>query len=81
MSTTRRTVNTTVTHVSHVASPMGKARENGPHLIDLREFVAACEGLPHDVLVRIDKGYLSESGRKDLTFTVNYTHPPEDVHT
>lgn len=59
----------TVRTVRHIAKPSYKARENPPHLSDLRAFVAACDGLPDDVLVRIDKGQLNESGRHDVTFS------------
>ena len=73
---TRRTVDTTTTYVDHIATPMGRARENGPHLSDLRLFVDACDGLPGDILVRIDTGHMGESGRYNVTFHVTYMHPP-----
>lgn len=72
---TRRTVDTTTTYVNHIAKPMGRARESGPHLSDLRLFVDACDGLPGDVLVRIDTSQLNESGRCDVVFHVTYVHP------
>lgn len=55
--------------VRHVAEPLGHGRENGPHLGDLRAFVAACDGLADDVLVRIDNGQLDEGARRRVTFT------------
>lgn len=57
------------TNVRHVAQPL--KGENGPHLSDLREFVDACDGLPNDLLVRIDQGHLSESGSRNVTFRVS----------
>lgn len=72
---TRRTVDTTTTYVTHIAKPMGKARENGPHLVDLQLFVDACQGLPGDCLVRIDTGHMDEGGRCNVTFEVVYRHP------
>jgi len=71
----RTTTETTVTRVHHVAKPAFETHENGPHLDDLREFVTACEGLPDEVLVRIDLPRLDEGGRRDVTFEVNYLHP------
>jgi hypothetical protein len=50
----RREWITLVVGVRHYAKPIGK--EPGPHLADLREFVAACEGLPDDLQVKIDVG-------------------------
>lgn len=57
--------------VRHVAQPMGGNRESGPHLIDLREFVAACAGLPGDLLVHVDQGRMDEGGRRVVTFSVS----------
>jgi hypothetical protein len=56
--------------VTYTAKPLGSDRENGPHLGDLREFVAACDGLPDDLKVRIDEGHLNEGGRRDVQFLV-----------
>lgn len=65
-----RTVSVTeTTHVRHVARPWGGTRENGPHLHDLRAFVAACDGLADDTLVRIEPGQLDEGGRRNVTLT------------
>lgn len=75
---TRSTITRTTTVVRHVARPMGQTCENGPHLYDLRKFVEACRDLPDDALVRIENGYLSESGRRDVTLRVDYQHPTED---
>jgi hypothetical protein len=59
------------TEVRHIAKPLGSARENGPHLGDLREFVEKCEGLPNDLIVRIDTGHSNESGRRDVVISVH----------
>jgi hypothetical protein len=76
---TRTTDTTTTTRVQHIAKPTdGSARhrrENGPHLGDLREFVAACEGLPDDVLVRITDGHMDEGGRYDVTLLAIDSYP------
>lgn len=72
---TRTTTDTTTTCVRHVAKPTGVARETGPHLGDLREFVAACKGLPDDLRVRTEKGYMGEDGRYDVTLQITYLHP------
>lgn len=74
MAETIRTA-ATRTSVRHVAKPMGVGRSNGPHLADLREFVRECEGLPDDLVVRIDKGNLDEGGRRDVTFQVDHVVP------
>ena len=71
----RSTNSTTTTTVRYFAKPMGAERENGPHLSDLRAFVAECDGLPDDVSVRINNGNLSESGRRDVELSVAYKHP------
>lgn len=70
MTTKRTTVTVETTTVRHVATPQGKDRENGPHLGDLRAFVAACGGLDDGLVVRIDTGSLDEGGRHNVTFTV-----------
>lgn len=62
----RHTSTVRTTTVGVIAKPMGKARENGPHLADLRAFVAECEGLPDSLLVRITDGHLDESGRRNV---------------
>jgi hypothetical protein len=77
MSTSRTTTDTRTTRVHHVAKPLGVSRESGPHLRDLRSFVDECEGLPDDILVRIDKGYLGEDGRQNVTISLTYNHPSE----
>jgi len=71
----RRTSTTTVTNVRVLAEPLGEARENGPHLQDLRNFVEACEGLPGETLVRITEGPLNGAGRHVVEFGLTYTHP------
>lgn len=63
-----RTVHITrTTVVTHVAEPMGRERNNGPHLADLRAFVAACDGLPDDTRVHFEDGHLNEGGRRNVT--------------
>ena len=64
---TRRTTSSTSTVVERVCKPLGRERENGLHLVDLRAFVDECEGLPNHLLVRVAQGYMSESGRYDTT--------------
>lgn len=66
----RTTATITTTTVRHIAKPLGESQENGPHLLDLREFVAACEGLPGNAFVRVTPGTLGESGRRDVTLEV-----------
>jgi len=58
------------TTVRHFARPKGPSRENGPHLDDLRAFVEACEGLPDDTLVYINKDSSTEGGRYNVEFSV-----------
>jgi hypothetical protein len=55
--------------VEHIARPMGRANENGPHLRDLRDFVAACDGMDDNLLVRIEPGHLDEGGRRNVTIS------------
>lgn len=76
MSRTEGTTKTT--RVRHIAKPLGDARENGPHLSDLRRFVAECVGLPDEVLVRISAGHLSESGRRDVTLEAVWSRPADE---
>lgn len=71
----RRTSTVRTTTVLWVAKPSGETRRNGPHLGDLRAFVAECDGLPGDTPVRITEGNLSESGRRDVTFEVTLREP------
>lgn len=78
MATRRELTKTTIT-VEHRAEPMGRARENGPHLWDLREFVKVCEGLPDNALVRIRNGHMGESGRHDVTISLAYDVPDADT--
>ena len=66
----RIVVTATETRVRHIAQPLNN--ENGPHLGDLRAFVAACEGLDNDLRVHIDYGYLSESGRRNVEFRLTH---------
>lgn len=65
------------TEVRYVARPMGRERESGPHLADLRAFLAECEGLPDDALVRIEPGQLDESARRNVTLSVTIRRPIE----
>lgn len=71
----RSTTSVTTTHVRYFAKPRGSSRKNPPSLGDLRAFVAACDGLPDDVDVRIQPGTLGESGRHDVEFSLRYDHP------
>jgi hypothetical protein len=68
----------TTTTVRHTAKPSGRARENGPHLGDLRAFVAECEGLPDDVRVRFTDGYMGESGRYDVTIEASWKRSADE---
>ena len=76
---TRTTASVTTTRVTHLAKPMGVARESGPHLKDLREFVDACDGLPEGIFVRIEKGHMGESGRYDVTIEAIDQYPTPGV--
>lgn len=76
--TTRITSSKTVTRVWHTAEPVGRERENGPHLGDLRAFVKACEGLPDDARVWVEKGHMSDSGRYDVNISLQYQHPKDE---
>lgn len=67
----RKTTTATTTTVRYVAQSFGKARENPPSLGHLREFVEACEGLPDDTSVRLDKSGLDEGGRYSYTFSLS----------
>lgn len=69
----KKTTTTRTVTVSVVAKPLGVERENGPHLGDIREFVAECDGLPDDVFVSVDEGTLNESGRRLVTITAKHT--------
>jgi hypothetical protein len=72
----------TRTTVRHIATPLAsKGRENGPHLGDLRAFVAECEGLPDSIVVRIDKGHMGESGRYDVTFETTWSRRADSEPT
>jgi hypothetical protein len=71
----------TTTAVRYTAEPMGRNRENPPHLGDLRKFVEECEGLPDSVSVRINKGHMGESGRYDVTIEATWQRPAEEVAT
>ena len=76
----RATETSSTTTVRHVARPLGRARESGPHLGDLRRFVQECAGLPDEVLVRVDREQLDESGRSNVTFSATLRAPldPEE---
>ena len=75
MTATRTTSTVETTTVRYFAKPLGQARENGPHLSDLRAFVEACEGLPDDTKVTITKGHMGESGRYDVEFVASHRTP------
>jgi hypothetical protein len=69
----------TTTWVRYTAEPLAsKGRENGPHLGDLRRFVAECVGMPDEIVVRISKGHMGESGRYDVTFETSWKRPHGD---
>lgn len=75
-----KTVKTvTTTTVRYWAKPYGRAQENGPHLADLRAFVAACDGLDDGLLVRISNGHMSEGGRYNVEIEVVDRQPVEQV--
>jgi hypothetical protein len=71
----RITTDTTTTWVQYSAVPSGAGRENGPHLGDLRVFVASCEGVPDDVRVDFTNGHMGESGRYNVSISLVYKHP------
>lgn len=78
----RTTQTKTTTHVRYIAKPVtlqNGSRENPLHLGDLRTFVSECSGLPDDCRVRIVEGDLSESGRRDVTLSLEYQHPIPEV--
>lgn len=75
--TKRRESASRTTLVEHIAKPMGRSSENGPHLGDLRAFLAAAEDLPDETKVFIDKSPLSEGGRRDVTFRATRVEPIE----
>lgn len=74
----RTTTTRTTTNVRHVMQPVGVARKNPPTLGQLREFVAACEGLPDSIVVHVDIGQVREGGGRDITFSTSYEHPLAD---
>lgn len=73
----RSTVTKTITTVRHVVQSFGRTRENPPSLGHLREFVAACEGIPDDTKVTLDKSSLDEGGRFSYTFSVRIEEADE----
>ena len=77
---TRQSKTSTVTVVEHRCAPMGRSRENGPHLSDLRAFVAECEGLPDDLRVFVDNGHMNEAGRYMVTFRVRHAEEAGDLN-
>jgi hypothetical protein len=64
---TKRTI-----RVQLVCRPFGRKRETGPSLRDLRDFVEACDGLPDDLGVNVDKGHMGEDGRYNVTLSVRH---------
>lgn len=68
---TRTVVNQTVTTVRYVVHPFGRARTNPPSLGHLREFLTACQGLPDDTHVGLEKSSLDEGGRYTYTLSVS----------
>lgn len=73
----RQTTTQTVTTVRHVVQAFGPARTNPPSLGHLREFVAACDGLPDDTAVNLAKSQLDEGGRYSYTFSVRIEEAPD----
>jgi hypothetical protein len=69
----RQTVTETVTTVRHVVGTFGRARTNPPSLGQLREFIMACDDIPDDVAVHIEKSQLDEGGRYTYTFSLRIT--------
>ena len=66
----KRVVTQRVTSVRTVLRPFGRNRTNPPSLEQLRVFVAACEGLPDDTEVHVEKGPLDEGGRHTYTLSI-----------
>ena len=77
MSRTSRSETVTVVEVR--CEPLGRARENGPHLADLRRFVSECDGLPDEARVSVDMGTLSESGRRTVRISLRHTEAIGDL--
>lgn len=75
----RREWQENITTVRHVATPLGMKRENPPCLADLRIFVDACEGLPDDTHVYIEKGSLDEGGRHTYTFSLRIVQTSDEA--
>ena len=61
--------------VKHVAKPYNG---NPPHLWDLRQFVAACDGLPDSAVVEIVTGTSDNVGRRNVMFAVRQVEPVTD---
>lgn len=67
---TRTVVNQKTTSVTYVMIPEGRNRQNPPTLGQLRKFVEACEDLPDEASVSMEKGQLDEGGRHNYTFRI-----------
>jgi hypothetical protein len=66
----RKKVTQTTTTVLHVLRAFGPIRTNPPSLGQLREFVMACDDLPNDTPVQIEKSSLDEGGRYNYRFSI-----------
>lgn len=77
---TRQSLTQTTTVVEHRCAPLGRARENGPHLSDLRTFVEECDGLPGDLWVHVDQGHMNEGGRYVVTLRVRHAEAVGDLN-
>lgn len=74
----RKTTRQAITTVRHVCRPFGHTNVNPPSLGQIREFVAACEGLPDSTAVSVQRGSLTEGGRYDYVFSVQIVESLDD---
>lgn len=66
----RRRSTQDITTVRYVCNPFGRTNTNPPSLGQVREFVNACDGLPDDTAVSVEKGPLDEGGRYTYVLSV-----------
>ena len=64
----RKTMTQTITTVRQVMPPLHG--QQPPSLGQLREFVAACEGLEDHLAVHVDRSDLNEAGKYHYTFSI-----------